>query len=46
MADPNLNAPDWDEPREHPGFTARRPGGVQACFRLSDQVDYWDGVER
>ena len=41
MRKSNVHDADFDEPREHDGFRARRV----MFFRLADEVDYWDGEE-
>jgi hypothetical protein len=42
----NIYDPDFDEPREHDGFRARRAdgSGLKLYFRLDDAVDYDDGL--
>ena len=46
----NIYDPDFDEPREHPGYRGneRRPdgGGLREVYRRSDAVDYYEGESR
>ena len=46
----NIYDPEFDEPREHPGYRAyeRRPdgGGLREVYRRSDAVDYYEGESR